>query len=139
MHRAAIVFANQMNPAFGIVTGPAAFQRWRDRLVGGGTTGSDPVLSEEDLLSLVQSVIHGRKAAMRFFEQTRAAADPTQAAVLAVYARWFREMLACLTPLCEEGYVRAKIALETGRRDLAAILAQAAEIERSTDELATGQ
>ncbi len=143
LDRAALVLNNRLDPGYGVTSGPAALEHWRDTLdadtgPGAPAAGPDPDGGPHVYHArLARFLVCNRRAAMRFFDRFRAHADAAQAERIDGYATVFHEIIACMEPACDPGQVRARLQSDKGRRALIDALTQAIEFERRAASITT--
>jgi hypothetical protein len=136
LERAAIVLNNRLDPSFGVLSGAAAFRRWREVLASGKEATDDAALPCSMHPMMIQAVIGGRQAAIRFFHSRRALASPSQHRIMDAYTSLFHEMIALLKPFAEEEAMPLDGESEQRRSELADTLGLVAGIEESAAAVA---
>ncbi len=137
LHRAAIILNNRVDAAFGIVTGPAAFQAWRELLQAELSKPSGANAAADLCTGPARAIVAAREAAIRFLEDRSTHANETQTGIIDACLNTFRDLVACLEPVCDADVVCVKWASDQGRTVLIDTITQAADIERRAAE-ATG-
>jgi hypothetical protein len=129
LERAAVVLNNRLDPSFGVLSGVAAFRRWREVLASGEEATDDAALPCSMHPLMIQAVIGGRQAAIKFFHSRRALASPSHLRIMDAYTSLFHEMIELLKPFAEEESLAMNGESTQRRRELADALGLVAAIE----------
>ncbi|MEE8384322.1 MAG: hypothetical protein V3S01_00205 [Dehalococcoidia bacterium] len=143
LQRADAVFNNRLAASFGVVSGPAALEKWHDALATDpGAPGLDPAVgpAPNDLDQtrgpgdfhpcLARFLVCGRRSAIRFFERFRPHADAAQQSTMDTCLTLFRKVVTCMEPACDADYASSRLKTDSGRGELSDALAQAIDLER---------
>jgi hypothetical protein len=143
LQRADAAFNNHLDAFFGVVSGPAALEKWHDALatdpgapdLGPGVSptpsGLDQTRGPADFHPcLARFLVCGRRSAIRFFERFRPHADPAQLSTMDTCLALFRKVVTCMEPACDADYVSSSLKTGSGRGELTDALTQAIDLER---------
>jgi hypothetical protein len=143
MDRAALVLNNRLDPGYGVTSGPAALEQWRDTFdadTGPGAPAARPGWDGAPHVyhaRLARYTVCNRRTALRFFARFRNHADTAQAERIDECAAAFREIIACMEPACDPDQVRTLLESDKGRRDLIDALTRAIGFERRAANITT--
>ncbi len=132
IERASAAMNDGLDPSFGVVSGPAAMEKWREALSAGkGAADTDPGREPAEFHPrLARFLVSARRAAVHFLERFRPYADAAQSAIIDECVDAFGQTVACMESAGDPGQVRTQLQTEQGRSELIDALTRATESEQ---------
>lgn len=147
LRRAGSILNNRVDASFGVITGAAALERWRDVLDAEGrrrapSPGNASKPGESRSVTdvavfhrrMAWFLVRGRQSAMRFFKRFARNADSDQTEIVDRCVAAFEEAVGLMEPSCDVDRVREQLQSDSGHADLIKALTRTIACERRAAE-----